>query len=84
MASAYRKKDMKEEMDMLRKERGRATSVSTPANKVVGGAFVAPVPIAPTMQPTVVVVTTTAPGAGSGEPSISEELDRHKKRQKRP
>jgi len=49
MASTYRKKDMNEEMDMLQKERGRATSVSTPVDKTVGGAFVALVSVVRTV-----------------------------------
>ncbi|XP_052181909.1 uncharacterized protein LOC127794702 [Diospyros lotus] len=48
MASAYGKKDIKEEMDMFRKERGKAALGSIPADKAAGRAFVALVLTAPT------------------------------------
>ena len=51
MASTYRKKDIREEMDMLRKEGGKATSGSTPVDKAIERAFAAPVPDVPTAQP---------------------------------
>ena len=49
MASVSHKKDMRGEMNMLCKERGRAASVSTPVDKTVGGAFVALVSVVRTV-----------------------------------
>lgn len=84
MDSTYRKKDIREEIDLLRKEGGKVASSSAPVDKAVGRALAALVPAVATTQPVTMVVATTARGAGSGEPSIFEELGWHKKRQKGP
>ena len=81
---AYRKKDIREEIDLFHKEGGKVSSSPAPTDKVVGRALVAPVPAAPAAQPIVMVVDTTTLGAGPEEPIISEELARRKKYQKGP
>ena len=50
MAFTYRKKDIREEMDMLGKEGGKAALSSAPTGKVAGRAFVALVPVASTVK----------------------------------
>jgi len=99
MALAYRKKDIKEELKILHKEENKVVSVGKavgkalvvpasasfmPADKATRKTSVASGLAVPAIQSPTTVVATTALSPDSGEPTIFEDLARHKKHQKGP
>lgn len=76
------KKEVKDELEILRKEENETASGSVLAGKVAGNAPTAPTLASSTAQPLPMVVATKASVPRLGEPTISEEQARHKKRQK--
>lgn len=61
MASAYHKKDIREEMDLLYKEEGKVESSPTPADKEVEKTLIAPIPTGLTEQHAIMVPDATTP-----------------------